>query len=56
MYGERVQRGDFTAVPGYDGIAQQIAGQFPEYADDGGTERLWAFLMSPYEPLPPRPG
>lgn len=53
-YGARVERADFTAVPGYDGLAQEVAGRFPEYADDDGTARLWAFLLSPYDPLPRR--
>lgn len=35
-------------------IAQQIAGEFPEYAADDGIERLFAFLFSPYDRLPDR--
>jgi len=54
-WGARVDRGDYTAVPGYDEIAQAIATQFPEYAGDDGTERLFDFLLSPYDRIPGRP-
>jgi len=52
----RLARGaDYTIIPGYDVIAQQIATQFGgEYARDDGTERLWDFLLSPYDRLPDR--
>ncbi len=54
-FGRRLARGaDFTIIPGYDEIGQEIATQFPEYAGDDGTERLWAFLLSPYDRLPGR--
>jgi hypothetical protein len=54
-FGRRLARGaDFTIIPGYDEIGQEIATQFPEYADDDGTERLWSFLLSPYDRLPNR--
>ncbi len=53
-WGARVERHDYTAVPGYDEIGQQIATWFPEYATDDGTERLFDFLLSPYDKLPTR--
>lgn len=54
-YGHKIARGaDHTCVPGYDEISQEIGWQFPEYADDEGTERLWDFLFSPYDKLPTR--
>jgi len=53
-WGRKVERHDFTAVPGYDEIGQEIASWFPEYADDGGTERLFEFLFSPYDRMPTR--
>ena len=54
-WGQRIARGaDHTIVPGYDEISQEIASEFPEYAGDDGTERLWDFLLSPYDRLPSR--
>ena len=53
-FGRRVDLHDYTAVPGYDEIAQEIATIFPEYAHDSGTEELFAFLFSPYNRLPSR--
>lgn len=53
-YGKRVERSDFTAIPGYDTLAQEMAALFPEYSDDDGCARQWDFLLSPYETLPPR--
>ncbi len=51
----RLARGaDHTIVPGYDEIAQQIATEFPEFATDDGTQRLWDFLFSPYDKMPSR--
>ena len=51
----RLARGaDYTIIPGYDEIAQEIATEFPEYAGDDGTERLWDFLLSPYDKMPSR--
>lgn len=53
-WGERIANGsDFTIIPGYDEIGQQIASEFPEYATDDGTERLFEFLLSPYRKMPP---
>lgn len=53
-FGRRIAKGaDHTVVAGYDEIAQQIGTWFPEYADDDGTERLWDFLLSPYDKMPP---
>ncbi len=46
--------GDYTVVPGYDELAQEVGQIFPEYADDTGTERLFDFLFSPYDKLPSR--
>lgn len=52
-FGRRLARGaDYTIIPGYDEIGQQIGTLFPEYADDDGTERLFEFLLSPYDKLP----
>jgi hypothetical protein len=51
-WGARVERSDFTAVPGYDEIAQEIGSLFPEYAGPDGTERLFEFLFSPYRRMP----
>lgn len=54
-WNHRLARGsDFTIIPGYDEIGQQIASAFPEYDTDDGTERLWAFLLSPYDRFPSR--
>lgn len=53
-FGKRVDAADYKAVPGHDVLHQQIACQFPEFDGDDGCERLWAFLMAPYEPLPKR--
>lgn len=53
-FAEPVARGkDLTAIPGYDTIAQELTWQFPEYAGPDGTERLWDFLLSPYDRMPP---
>jgi hypothetical protein len=52
-WGRLVERSDYTAVPAYDEIAQEIATEFPEYGGDDGTERLWDFLLSPYDRMPP---
>jgi len=52
-YGRKIAQGhDYTIVPGYDEIGQEIGTVFPEYADDDGTERLWDFLFSPYDRMP----
>jgi hypothetical protein len=53
-YGRRVDRHDYTVIPGYDVLAQEIAGIFPEYAHDAGTEELFAFLLSTYNRMPSR--
>jgi len=54
-FARQLARGrDYTCVPGYDEIGQQIAGEFGEYAGDDGTERLWAFLFSQYDRMPSR--
>jgi energy-coupling factor transporter ATP-binding protein EcfA2 len=45
---------DLTSIPRYDDLALSIVSVFPEYADEGGTERLWDFLLSSHDPLPPR--
>lgn len=55
FFGKRIARGaDLTSIPGYDTLASEVALTFPEYAGPDGTERLWAFLLSPYDPLPSR--
>jgi hypothetical protein len=52
-FGRLVARGkDYTSIPRYDTIAQEVAWHFPEYTDDHGTARLWDFLLSPYDRLP----
>jgi hypothetical protein len=51
-WGKKVDLHDFTIIPGYDEIGQQIASQFPEYDHDSGTENLFEFLLSPYDKLP----
>lgn len=53
-WGRKVAEGDHTLVPGYDELAQSIAAEFPEYAREDGTERLFDFLFSPYDKMPPR--
>ncbi len=54
-YRRRLARGaDYTCIPGYDEIGQQIGTQFPEYGGDDGTERLFSFLLSPHDKLPER--
>lgn len=53
-WGARVERSDYTAVPGYDLIGQTVATEFPEYGTDDGTERLFEFLLSPYDRMPDR--
>jgi hypothetical protein len=52
-YRHRLAKGaDYTVIPGYDCLAQTMAESFPEFATDDGTERLWEFLLSPYDRLP----
>lgn len=54
-FGKRFARGgDLTHIPKYDTIAQELSWYFPEYAGPDGTERLWEFLMSPYDRMPDR--
>ncbi len=54
-YGRRLARGaDHTIIPGYDEITGQVAGSFPQYATPDGEDRLWSFLLSPYDKLPDR--
>ena len=53
-FGRRVYLSDYTAIPNYDTIAQQIGWYYPEYATDDGTERLFDFLMSPHQTYPTR--
>jgi len=54
-FARRIANGaDHTIVPGYDEIAQQIGSEFPEYATDDGTQRLWDFLLSPHDRYPTR--
>lgn len=59
-FAARFARGaDFTIIPGYDLIAQEVASQFPEFegehaGDVSGCNTLWEFLLSSYEPWPPR--
>lgn len=53
-WGRRVAQRDYTLVPGYDELGQEIATVFPEYSGDNGTARLFDFLFSPYEKMPNR--
>lgn len=53
-YGAAVEQYDLTVIPGYDEIGRVIGLQFPEYGDDEGTERLFDFLMAPYDKMPGR--
>ena len=53
-YGKRVERHDYTIIPGYDEIHDSVAREYPEYAGDDGEYRLFDFLFSPYEKLPSR--
>jgi hypothetical protein len=48
-WGKLRDRHDLDAIPNYDGIAQQVASQFPEFATNDGTERLFDFLFQPYK-------
>jgi len=51
-WGRRVDDHDYTCIPGYDLLGQEVASAFPEYSTDDGTERLFDFLFSPYDKLP----
>lgn len=53
-FGKLVDDHDYKRVPGYDTLHQELCCRFPEFGDDGGCERLWAFLMAPYDPVPRR--
>ena len=50
VWGVRVDRQDYTAIRGWDTLAQEVAQRFPDYAD---PDRLFDFLLSPYDPIPP---
>jgi len=52
-WGHKLAQGhDYTSIPGYDTISQEIGWMFPEYTGDDGTERLWDFLLSAYDRMP----
>jgi len=52
-WGHRIAKGqDYTCIPRYDLIAQEVASAFPEYDTDDGTDRLFDLLLSPYDRLP----
>lgn len=51
-FGRRVDIRGYTGIPNYDGIAQQVAWHYPEYATEDGIDRLFELLMSPYDRLP----
>lgn len=53
-YGRLVDTADYKAIRGYDVLHAEVAATFPEFSDDDGCERLWSFLLSPYNPLPRR--
>ncbi len=52
-FGRRLAQGcDYTIIPGYDTIGQQIGSWYPEWQNN--TEGLWEFLLSDYERTPGR--
>ena len=52
-WGDKLAKGaDYTCVPGYDDLAQEVAAVHPEYSGDDGTERLFDILFSPYNRMP----
>jgi hypothetical protein len=52
-WGKKIAKGhDFTIVPGYDTLGQELATLHPEYNTPDGTERLFEFLFSPYDKMP----
>jgi hypothetical protein len=59
-FGRQLARGaDYTCVRGYDDIRQSVTQTFPEFLDPPGesgrgTEDLFEFLFSPYDPMPSR--
>jgi len=52
-YGKRVEKSDYTAIPGYDLILQEVASKFPEFSHADGESRLFDFLFSDYVPYRP---
>jgi hypothetical protein len=53
-WGKIYHENDVDALPfDYDRLAQIVASYFPEYDTDDGTERLFAFLFSPFVPKKP---
>jgi hypothetical protein len=54
LYGRRYNHAGYVGIPRYDVIADEVALYFPEYGTDDGIERLWEFLMSPYDRMPSR--
>jgi len=53
-FGRLVDAHDYKRIPGYDTLHRELCCRFPEFADDDGCERLWSFLMAPYDPVPRR--
>lgn len=51
-YGDKVAENDYTLVPKYDLIAQEIGWNYPEYQGDDGADRLFDFLFTPYNRMP----
>lgn len=51
LWGDLYDAGDVSRVPNYDTLAQEVAIAFPEWTDR--ADELWAFLMSPYDRVPP---
>lgn len=51
-WGKRAAELDYTVVPRYDEIVQEIGWYFPEYAHDNGAEELFEFLFRPYDRMP----
>lgn len=53
-YERRMQRSDYTSIRGHDTLWQEVSWHYPEYAQAGGCQALWDFLLSPYDKLPRR--
>lgn len=51
---EKLLERDYTIIPNYDTIAQEVASHFPEYQGDDGAERLFGELLTKHDPMPSR--
>lgn len=46
--------GDYTRIPRFDEVADELVGQFPEFVSiDSPSETLFEFIRSPYQRMPP---